>query len=66
MMALHAWAEQATVRLKEALSCVPFYAKRAAAEQAEFGDEMNCWRHLQSSEATLQRRPKASSTAVGT
>lgn len=33
---------------------------------AASGDEMNYWRHLQNSEATLRRRPKASSTAVGT
>lgn len=48
------FAERAAERLREQLSCVPFYAKRAEkARQA--GDEMAYWRDLQGSEATLVR-----------
>ena len=58
---LEAWHERAAVRLKEALSSVPFYAKRAA-KAAAAGDEMDYWRDLQMSEATLERPSKGSST----
>jgi hypothetical protein len=56
---------RAAERLREALSCVPFYAKRA--EKARLaGDEMAYWLDLQGSEATLRRKPKASSTPDAT
>jgi hypothetical protein len=49
-------ALQAAEHLREDLSCVPFYAKRAAEEKARSGDEMAYWLDLQGSEATLRRR----------
>lgn len=55
------FAEQAAIRLREALCSVPFYARRA--ERARLaGDEMAYWRGLQASEATLMR--PACSTAA--
>lgn len=35
--------------LREQLSCVPFYKKRAEAAKARTGDEMAYWRDLQGS-----------------
>lgn len=52
---------QAAKRLRERLSCVPFYAKRA--EKARLaGDEMAYWLELQSSQATAHRQSNDSST----
>lgn len=54
--------QQAALRLREALSSVPFYAKKT--EKARLaGDEMAYWLDLQGSEATLRRRPKSCLTA---
>jgi hypothetical protein len=53
----HRLARQAAERLREALCCVPFYAKGAAQAQALHGDEMVYWLDLQASEATLVRLP---------
>lgn len=50
----HRWAMQAAIRLREALSGVPFYAKRAEQARLE-GNEMDYWLGLQGSEATLRR-----------
>lgn len=55
--------EQGAQRLREELCCVPFYAKRAAAEKARSGNEMAYWRGLHGSGATAYLPPKASSTA---
>lgn len=46
---------QAAQRLREGLSCVPFYAKRAEKARLE-GDEMAYWLGLQASQMTLRRR----------
>ena len=43
------WAERAlreAQHLREALSCVPFYAKRAQAHKEETGDETGYWLEL--------------------
>lgn len=48
-------ALQAAERLREELSRVPFYAKKAAKAAAQ-GDEMAYWLALQGSQATAHRR----------
>jgi hypothetical protein len=55
--------EQAAQRLRERLSCAPFYAKKAAAEKARSGDEMAYWRGLHTSAAMADLPPEAFSTA---
>ena len=49
--------------LRDQLSCVPFYAKRAAQQEAETGDPMAYWNELWGSTPNSGRRPSASSTA---
>jgi hypothetical protein len=50
-------AMRAATHLRDDLSSVPFYAKRAQESKAKTGSEMGYWLELQSSQATLQRRP---------
>lgn len=56
--------EQAIRDLREQLSCVPFYAKRAARREAETGDPMAYWREFYGSAQYTLRPRAASSTAV--
>jgi hypothetical protein len=54
---------QAARQLRDRLSCVPFYAKRAAAEKERSGDEMVYWLELQGSQVIAHRPFNGSSTA---
>ena len=57
--ALHTEASRrlrAAEHLREDLSCVPWYANKAAEVKAETGDEMIYWICLQGSAVNLNRR----------
>ena len=50
--------------LRDQLSCVPFYAKKAKAWEARTGDEMGYWLDLYGSSRSTRRPPEASSTVA--
>jgi hypothetical protein len=57
--------EQGPLRLRGALCSVPFYAKKAAREQARSGDEMNYWRALFLSAPHMTRSTTSQPTHPG-
>ena len=62
---LSSWDQDArellgAIRCKEALSCVPFYANRAAKTAVEMGDEMIYWQSLWSGHVNMIHPAKKS------